>query len=143
MEILDTFHRNCLPWLLTTPDAPPRPESYFADLLQREDASVFVAVAERVVGVAFGLMRSAPESPVFMQQRWAVLDALVVDPSWRRRGIGKRLTQSVESWATGLGAPWVEVNVYAINEEARQFYEALGYLPFSTKLRRPPPPGAG
>jgi hypothetical protein len=53
------------------------------------------------------------------------------------------LARSVESWATALGASWVEVNVYAINPAARQFYEALGYLPFSTKLRRPPPPGAG
>ena len=49
--------------------------------------------------------------------------------------IGKLLARSVEAWAIRTGAPWVEVNVYEVNAEARQFYEALGYLPLSMKLR--------
>ena len=36
-----------------------------------------------------------------------------------------------------MGAPWVELNVYEVNAEARRFYEALGYLRLSTKLRKP------
>ena len=43
------------------------------------------------------------------------VDSLVVDPAWRRRGIGKLLARSVEEWAVGLGAPWVELNVYDVN----------------------------
>jgi GNAT superfamily N-acetyltransferase len=95
-----------------------------------------VADAGLVVGVAFGLMRAAPEVPVFVEQRCGVLDGLAVDAAWRRRGIGRLLVRAVESWAVRLGAPWVELNVYEFNAEARQFYEALGYLPLSTKLRR-------
>jgi GNAT superfamily N-acetyltransferase len=141
MDSLDAFHRDRLPWMFKAPNAQPRSGTYFAELLKREDSAVFVADAGSLVGVAFGLMRPAPEFPVFIQQRSGVLDGLVVDPAWRRRGIGKLLARSVESWAIRLGAPWVEVNVYEINAEARQFYEAMGYLPLSTKLRKPSPEG--
>jgi GNAT superfamily N-acetyltransferase len=137
MDALDELHHKRLPWLFKATDVQPRSESFFADLLNRDDSAVFVADAGRVVGVAFGLMRTAPEFPVFVRQRWGVLDNLVVDRAWRRRGIGKRLAHSVEKWACGLGAPWVELNVYEFNAEARRFYQALGYLPVATRLRKP------
>jgi ribosomal protein S18 acetylase RimI-like enzyme len=123
--------------LFKAPEGQPRSEAHFSDLLGRDDAAVFVADAGQVVGVAQGLLRTAPEFPVFRKQRWGVLDGLVVDPACRRRGLGKRLTQAVEAWAFEAGAPWVELNVYEFNTEARRFYEALGYLPVSAKLRKP------
>jgi GNAT superfamily N-acetyltransferase len=137
MDALDVLHRERLPWLFKAPDFQPRSEAFFANLLGRDDSAVFVADAAHVVGVAFGLMRTAPEFPVFVRQRWGVLDNLAVDAAWRRRGIGKRLAQSVEAWARDLGASWTELNVYEFNVEARRFYEALGYLPVATRLRKP------
>lgn len=136
-DAVDELHREHLPWIFRRPEEQPRPEAYFLDLLSREDAAVFVAAAGQVVGIAIGLLRLAPEFPVFRKQSWGVLDGIAVAPNWRRRGIGKRLTHAVEEWAIGLGAPWVELNVYEFNTEARAFYEALGYLPVSTKLRKP------
>jgi GNAT superfamily N-acetyltransferase len=136
-DALDELHRDSLPWMLKTPDVPARSEAFFADLLSREDSAVFVADATAVVGVAFGVLRAAPTLPVFIPQRSGVLDGLVVDPAWRRRGIGKRLAESVEQWALAAGAAWVELNVYDFNADARRFYESLGYLPLSTKLRKP------
>jgi len=32
---------------------------------------------------------------------------------------------------------WLELGVYELNHEARAFYAVLGYLPVSTKLRKP------
>jgi GNAT superfamily N-acetyltransferase len=141
-DLLDVVHRDGAPWMFRAPDVPPRSDAYFAELLSRDDSAVFVADAGQIVGVAFGLLRAAPDLPIFHQQRWGVLDGLVVEPAWRRRGIGKLLTYAVEKWATDLGVPWVELNVYQFNVEARQFYEALGYLPYSTKLRKPSPGAA-
>lgn len=137
MDAGDAFHQQLAPWMFKTPNAQPRPEAYFADLLGREDQAVFVADAGPVVGVAFALLRAAPELPIFIPQRWGVLDGLVVDRAWRRRGIGKLLVRAVEAWATALGAPWVELNVYDANVEARRFYAELGYLPTLIKLRKP------
>ena len=136
LDVVDLLHAERLPWLFQTPSTSPRPEPYFAELLSGPDSTLFVAEAEQLVGVAIALMRSAPALPVLVPQRWGVLDGLVVDPAWRRRGVGARLVQAVESWAHALGAAWVELNVYEFNAEARRFYEALGYLPLSTKLRK-------
>jgi len=136
MDMADELHRDRLPWLFALPNTQPRTEAYVADLLQREDSAVFVADAGQLVGVAVGLLRAAPELPVFIQQRWGVLDGLVVEAAWRRRGIGRLLVQQVEAWSIASGAPWLEVNVYDVNPEARRFYEKLGYLALSVKLRK-------
>jgi len=136
MDTLDSFHREHLPWMFKEPSGPARSEDDFANLLRSEDSAVFVADAGHVVGVANGSLRAAPGLPVFIQQRWGVLEGLVVDPAWRRRGIGKLLVRAVETWAIKSGAPWMELNVYEVNAEARRFYEALGYLPLSAKLNK-------
>jgi hypothetical protein len=47
------------------------------------------------------------------------------------------LTRAVEEWAIESGASWIELNIYAFDDEARRFYESLGYVPLSTKLRKP------
>lgn len=137
-DALDQLHRERAPWMFKTPPSQPRSEDFFADLLNNEDAVVFVADVGSLVGLAHGLMRTAPDIPVFVNQRWGVVEGLLVDPAWRRRGIGRRLTEAIEEWANGLGAAWVELNVYDFNAEAREFYGALGYLPLSTKLRKLP-----
>jgi GNAT superfamily N-acetyltransferase len=142
LDSLDELHRARAPWMFQEPSFQPRPKSFFADLLNSDDSAVFVADAGQLVGVAHGVMRAAPDLPVFIRQRWGVLDGLVVHSAWRRRGIGKLLTHAIETWALDLGAPWVELNVYEFNSDARNFYESLGYLPISTKLRKPRPDGA-
>src|SRR5262245_56511423 len=81
MDLLDAFHRERLPWMFAVPSGRARSETHFAELLKRDDSTVVVADPGEVVGVAVGVMRAAPELPVFIQQRWGVLDALVVDPA--------------------------------------------------------------
>lgn len=138
-DSLDTLHRERLPWMFRVPPSVPRTAEFFAETLTRDDAAVFVADADGIVGLAHGLMRAAPDLPIFVPQRWGVLDSLVVDAAWRRRGIGRRLAYAIDEWAFGQGAAWVEVSVYDVNDEARQFYEALGYLPLRTIIRKPRP----
>lgn len=137
LDALDKVHRDRAPWMFHAPSAPPRSQRFFDELLASPDAAVFVADAGKLVGVAYGWLKSAPDFPVFIRQRWGVLDGLVVDPDWRRRGIGRLLAQAFEQWALDLGAVWVELNVYEFNPEAYKFYQGLGYLPLATRMRKP------
>lgn len=41
----DLLHREGVPWMFKAPEIQPRSEAYFADLLGRDDAAVFVADA--------------------------------------------------------------------------------------------------
>src|SRR5262245_55149845 len=57
---LDTLHRDGLPWMFKEPATVPRTSASFADLLSRDEAAFFVVDVGDVVGLAQGLMRSAP-----------------------------------------------------------------------------------
>lgn len=136
---LDAVHREQLPWLFRAPPEQPRTQSHFDALLASADASILLAVARQPVGLISVRMQRAPELPVFIPQRWSVIDDLFVLPSFRRRGIGAQLIGAAENWARERGGAWLELGVYTFNEDARAFYEALGYGPVSTKLRKPLP----
>ena len=48
----------------------------------------------------------------------------------RRRGVGRRLMDFVKADAREKGFPRIELDVWAFNEGAKQFYEAVGMKPF-------------
>ncbi len=133
----DDLHRRNVPWLFRTPEGEPRSRELFETQVAGPDTAVFVADAGPTVGVALALMKTAPDIPIFVPQRWCVLDNLVVASSWRRRGVGTALVRAVEAWAHGRHARWVELGVYRFNEDARALYESLGYSDVLTKMRRP------
>ena len=52
---------------------------------------------------------------------------LGVDPCHRRKGYGRRMMQAAEEALSVLGAPKVNLQVRAGNDEAVAFYRSLGY----------------
>src|SRR5215471_12188747 len=97
LDEVDALHRDHVPWLFTTPSTTPRSAESFADFLVGERAIAFVADIGHVVGVALGLLRPTPDFPVFRRAQFAVIDAIAVAPTWRRRGTGTRLVHTVEA----------------------------------------------
>ncbi|HRK22204.1 MAG TPA: ribosomal protein S18-alanine N-acetyltransferase [Fimbriimonadaceae bacterium] len=64
---------------------------------------------------------------------WIVVDeghitTVAVDPDYRRKGIGKRLTTEVLSRAKELGIACATLEVRASNEAAINLYEGLGFV---------------
>jgi ribosomal-protein-alanine N-acetyltransferase len=57
----------------------------------------------------------------------AHLSLLAVRPGWRRRGIGRELVEWLEASARTAGIFTVHLEMRAHNDEARRFYERLGY----------------
>jgi ribosomal protein S18 acetylase RimI-like enzyme len=133
---VDELHRVRLPWFFQSPSVEPRPREFFEQLLSSDSSQVLVADVGAIVGAATVLIRNAPAIALFIPQSWAVLDSIAVAQPWRRRGVGRALTLAAESWARSKNLGWLELGVYEFNQDARAFYEALGYLPLSTKLRK-------
>ena len=52
---------------------------------------------------------------------------LGVDPGHRRKGYGRRMMRAAEEALAGLGAPKVNLQVRAGNDEAVAFYRSVGY----------------
>ena len=56
--------------------------------------------------------------------RRAWIHSLYVEPSYRRRGIGQRLTQTIIAWCREQGFQWVYLHA---SEQGRPLYESLGF----------------
>lgn len=138
LDSLHGLHHEHAPSMFRPPASESDSRARLAAFLAMEGHVILVAdSAGEVAGIARGAIRKSPAPSIFVEPHWAVLEELVVAPAWRRRGIGRLLTAAVEQWAVACGAPSIELNVYDFNADARRFYESLGYLPLTRKLRKP------
>lgn len=58
----------------------------------------------------------------------AWIHSVYVEPSHRRRGIGRHLTQTIIAWCREQGFKWVYLHA---SDQGRPLYESLGFLPSS------------
>jgi GNAT superfamily N-acetyltransferase len=92
--------------------------------------AVVAADGERWLGMVVG--RLLPRSP---GSAW--LEALWVDPSVRRSGLGSGLIEAVATWSRDRGAHRLELSVTERNAPARALYAHAGFS--ETGRRRPLP----
>jgi len=92
------------------------------------------AVMDRVTGAKAVLALPESETPsaaLFVAQgsTGAMLHALHVAPSARRRGLGRALTEAAMHWSCARGADWIALAVTDANAPARALYASLGFRP--------------
>lgn len=142
-EEVDRAHREALPDLFQEAPGPPRDFVYVRALITDSDYAVIVAEdqdvalehgAETLVGCLVAMLRTSPDVPILVPVRYAMVDTLVVAQAYRGLGVGRKLMERAERWAHARGIPRIELNVFEFNEEARIFYEALGYTTLSRRM---------
>ena len=94
--------------------------------------TLVAVVGEQLVGyvgvwVGQGYEADAPHARIM---------ALVVDASWRRRGIGGRLLAAAETWSRAQGAAVIVLTSGEQRSEAHPFYERLGYANTGRRYRK-------
>jgi GNAT superfamily N-acetyltransferase len=130
----DARHAAGRPDAFQSPPAPGRPLSFTDARLNAPDSIFLVAVAgDRIAGFAFAKLGRAPDDAMHRPRLFAYVEEVVVAAGRRREGIGTALMSNVESWARARGVGAVELIVWEFNEDARRFYESLGY---GTSYRR-------
>src|SRR5580658_5951546 len=77
--------------------------------------------------------QSHPVDAMHRPRVFAYIEEVVVSSHHRRLGVGKALMQRVEGWARDRKVDQIELIVWEFNDEARKFYESLGY---TTSYRR-------
>jgi GNAT superfamily N-acetyltransferase len=100
-------------------------------VMANPEVRVLVAVmGAEVVGTARVELASRPYGPI------AEIRRVVVTQAWRRHGIATRLMQAAEEAALALGTGSLRLTVVSGNDEARRFYERLGYSEFAVRYRK-------
>ena len=95
--------------------------SSFVELLNDPAVCLYVLVLEEggVVGYILGWSHRA----FFANASVAWVQEIVIDPEYRREGLGVSLMSSFEQWAVARGANLVSLT----SKRARDFYSSIGY----------------
>ena len=112
----------------------PTTEIKIRSRLQRLLASpldlVLVAASnDTVVGWIHGVLSQLLESEFRVE-----ISGLVVDESFQRQGIGRKLVQHIEEWANERGVGELSVRCRTTRLEAHKFYESLGFAAVKTQI---------
>jgi GNAT superfamily N-acetyltransferase len=99
-------------------------------LLERTEEVVLVA--ELAPGRVVGWLHAAEQELLESGRRCEIL-GLVVDGDHRDQGVGRRLVDAVESWASTRGLEQMAVRSNVVRTESHPFYERLGYVRTKTQ----------
>ena len=96
-------------------------------MLNHPSAPIFVAVEDgKVLGYGFCQTHRHENDPVLTDVTSLYIDDLCVDENCRGKGIGKAIYNEIVRYAKMRKCYNVTLNVWACNESAHKFYEALG-----------------
>ena len=131
----DELHFQALPFIFHPPADPQQNHRYIENLLNEQDAGLFVAeLAGKIVGALHVELHNSPQISIFLPRRFAVVANLVVEKDLHRSGIGLALMEYTHDWAIKKGVSEVELNVWEFNQGAIAFYEKLGYTTASRRM---------
>lgn len=111
--------------------------------LAESGGEVLLAVLEGHAqeGAVVGLIAWAPATDdlfvVEELRRYGIVEELVVDPAWRRRGIATLLLEEVEARARQAGLPRLLIGVVAGNQPAEAAYARFGFRPHVAIMAKP------
>jgi ribosomal protein S18 acetylase RimI-like enzyme len=103
-------------------------EVAFHQWLNIENHIVLAAEVDNVVaGYVTIWIGRAQDSDVMFPSESLFIGELVVSPAFRRHGVGRLLFAAVEAEGRKLNVETIGLSVNSLNDEARAFYESMGY----------------
>lgn len=112
-----------------------RDADYWLAYMARDESNILVIENEgRLLGLAAVSIPTGPRPSFLKAKKVCTLSTVVIASSARRQGLGRRLIDAVEHYAHENGASEVLLEVMQFNQSAINFYRAMGYGDFSTKL---------
>ena len=81
---------------------------------------------EKLLGYALICYVHRPASPYMNERKFVHVEEFCVDENCHRQGVGRKLMEALRADAAENHCPLIELDVWAFNEGARQFYESVG-----------------
>ena len=98
-----------------------------ADILSDMATSAFIDVAEDSDGDIAGVIMVSLREELLSHAPSAHLEAIVVSPNARGRGLGKRLMQHCEQRVRAMDARSLSLHVFTNNKRARALYTSVTF----------------
>lgn len=94
------------------------------EMLEDDNHHLLIAVKQ---GEVVGFINFTVRKTILHQQPSALIDELVVDKNYRCKGLGKKLVYQAINRAKQLKCGEIEVSTEKSNEQARKFYQKIGF----------------
>lgn len=135
---LDDVHAEAEPEIVPMHDAAPRTVSGIEQQIANDVVLVASVSDGDIAGevVGFAHVRVVDLGPYFMFPRVAEVEDLAVLEPFRGLGVGKRLMQAAEEWASRAEYVELWVSAWTFNEPAAGLYRGQGFVPLSTRFRK-------
>ncbi len=124
---IDKFHLNIL-----TKDYKEKYFENFYKETNENSGKIFLAVeGGKVVGLAnaFVCQYDDLDRVIYKCPKKGLIAELIVSNKHRKRGTGKALISACENYLKSIGCEYIQLDVFAYNENAEKFYDHLGYEP--------------
>jgi GNAT superfamily N-acetyltransferase len=140
------YYADLAPETFQVPEADGLAEHFERGIAAGEQSDMLQVVAEvsdRVVGAAVGRIEAPMASARFQLQRQLgearlIVDMVVVEEAYRRRGVGARLMAALEDWGRERGATRALLDTYPESALSLPFFqERMGYRRRSVRLYKP------
>ena len=108
-------------------------ERYFNNLLQdckKNQGKIFIYINQnKVLGMIAGYVERYDDKDtlVYACPKKAIVAELVVSKKSREEGIGTKLLCAMENYFKSISCEFVQIDVFAYNENAKRFYSKNGY----------------
>jgi diamine N-acetyltransferase len=134
---LQQMHNEALPSIFKPPSAELFSAQKLAALVH--DPNCIVAVAEmggRIVGHIYSAVVNRSENAFNRDDSYLYIYQIGVDDDARRQGVGTALVTFTRAQARALGLTALQVDHWAFNARARDFFEACGFSPMKIVMRQ-------
>lgn len=103
-------------------------QNHIYEIWEAEDKDIIVAEREGIVcGFACVQLVDRPENPFMNARKFYAVDEFGVDEAFRRQGVATELMAFIKADAQKKGFAKLELNMWEFNEDARAFYEEVGF----------------
>ena len=103
-------------------------QNHAKEMIEAEDKDILVAEREGVVcGIACLDYIDLPENPYRFARSLCRVSEFCVDKAFQRQGVATELVEFMKQHAKEKGFSQIELDVWEFNEEAREFYDAVGF----------------
>jgi diamine N-acetyltransferase len=132
---VQAVHASAMPWLFKPPGPDAFSRSDTAEIVERNDAFLFVAEIDDVAaGYVYAEIIRRPQTPFHFANDAVHVHHISVRPAHRRTGVGGALLAAVRSAASAKGVALLSADVWTFNDAARAFFRRNGFLACSERL---------
>jgi ribosomal protein S18 acetylase RimI-like enzyme len=119
-------------------DGNPLPMEYFENSIKDVNSLNYVYEENGdIIGLLMVTKKSNNSMSITKKKKTTYfIEDIVVDNNYRRKGIGKKLYNYLQDMAIKENIDAIELNVWAFNDSAINFYESLGMSVKNMKLEK-------